>query len=509
VYIDSIEEVGEAECFDLQMEDQRHPYFFAGGIATHNCFQEQIMRVARDIAGFSMGEADELRQVMGKKQKEKVPYYRAKFIDGAVEQGITRKLAEDIFAFVEPFAGYGFPKGHAVAYGWIAYQTAYLKANHPREYLAALMTSVKDKTDKLVEYLEEAKKVGVAVLPPDVNESRVDFTVIGAEIRFGLAAIKGAGEGAVRAIIETRERDGRFVDLFDFVKRADSRQINRKVFEALIKCGALDSMPGNRAEKLDALDTALEIAGRAARDRESGQASLFGEIETVHDELKPALRKLPAPPVLEALGWEKETLGIFVSGHPLADVAEALARGGVVAIKDLRTKPDDELVTVAGMLTAVRRTMTKAQQQMLIATLEDMTGSVECIVFPKTYAQLQTAFIPDAIVTLRGRVRFRERRGTIPGDEAPLELSLTVNEAKPYERRQVVPLPKGWHVSLGSVNEIDALARLLDESPGTVPVVMHIGEDIEKLPRGISNAIYVQRELESNFGRSRVWEAPI
>ena len=509
VYIDSIEEIEEAECFDLQVEDQCHPYFFAHGVATHNCYQEQVMKIARDIAGFSMGEADELRQVMSKKQKEKVPYYRAKFIDGAVEQGITRKLAEDIFAFVEPFAGYGFPKGHAVAYGWIAYQTAYLKANHPREYLAALMTSVKDKTDKLVEYLEEAKKVGVAVLPPDVNESRVDFTVIGQEIRFGLAAIKGAGEGAVRSIIETRERDGRFVDLFDFVRRADTKQINRKVFEALIKCGALDSLPGNRAEKLDALETALEIAGRAARDRESGQASLFGDVAAAHEELKPALRTLSSPPVLEALAWEKETLGIFVSGHPLADVAEALARGGAVAIKDLRGKEDDEFVTVAGMLTGVRRTMTKAQQQMLIATLEDMTGSVECIVFPKTYAQLQAAFIPDAIVTVKGRVRFRERRGTVPGDEAPLELSLTINEAKPYERRQVAPLPKGWHVSLGSVNEIDALARLLDESPGTVPVVMHIGEDIEKLPRGISNAIYVQRELESIFGRSRVWEAPI
>jgi DNA polymerase-3 subunit alpha len=473
------------------------------------CYQEQAMQIARDIAGFTMGEADELRQVMGKKQKEKIPRYRAKFVEGAVKLGIERKLAEDIFAFVEPFAGYGFNKSHAVAYGWIAYQTAYLKANHPREYLAALMTSVKDKTDKLVEYLEDAKKVGVAVLPPDVNESGEDFTVVGPDIRFGLAAIKGAGEAAVHAIIEAREREGRFPDLFDFVKRVDTRFINRKVFEALVKCGALDSLPGNRAQKLDALDTALEIAGRAARDRESGQASLFAEIETTHRELKPALRLLPAPPVLEALGWEKETLGIFVSGHPLADVADALARGGAVPVKELRSKAEDELVVVAGMLTAVRRTLTKAQQQMLIATLEDMSGSVECIVFPKTYAQLQTAFVPDAIVTLKGRVRFRERRGAMPGDEAPVELSLTVNEAKPYERRAVAAPPKGWHVAASSVNEIDALARLLDESPGTIPLVMHVGEKTERLPRGISDSIYVKNELESIFGRSGVWEAPV
>jgi DNA polymerase-3 subunit alpha len=175
----------------------------------------------------------------------------------------------------------------------------------------------------------------------------------------------------------------------------------------------------------------------------------------------------------------------------------------------LRSKTDDEFVTVAGMLTAVRRTLTKSQQQMLIATLEDMTGSVECIVFPRTYAELQAAFVPDAIVTLKGRVRFRERRGSMPGDEAPVELSVTVNEVRPYERRIVAPAPKGWHVTASSVKEIDALARLLDESPGGVPVVMHVGENVERLPRGISDSIYVKNELESIFGRSGVWQAPL
>jgi DNA-directed DNA polymerase III PolC len=398
---------------------------------------------------------------------------------------------------------------HAVAYGWIAYQTAYLKANHPRAYLAALMTSVKDKTDKLVEYLEDAKKVGISVLPPDVNESRVDFTVVGEDIRFGLAAIKGVGEGAVRAVIEARERGGPFLDLFDFVGRVDTKQINRKVFEALVKCGALDSLPGNRAQHLDALDTALEISIRTARDRDSGQVSLFGDVEQSHAELRPALRNLPPPPVLEALGWEKETLGIFVSGHPLADVAEALARGGAVAVKDLRGKQDDEVVTIAGMVTAVRRTLTKAQQQMLIATVEDMSGSVECIVFPKSYAQLQAAFVADAIVTVKGRVRFRERRGATPGDESPVELSVQVAEVKPFERRAPVAAPKAWHVSATSVNEIDALANLLGESPGTVPVVLHVGERAERMPRGLSTAVYVKNELESIFGRSGVWEGPL
>jgi DNA polymerase-3 subunit alpha len=474
------------------------------------CYQEQAMQIARDIAGFTMSQADELRKVMGKKQKEKIPEYREKFVTGAIATlGITEKLASDIFAFVEPFGGYGFNKSHAVAYGWIAYQTAYLKANHPRAYLAALMTSVKDKTDKLVEYIDEAKKGCIAVLPPDVNASLTDFTVVNEDIRFGLAAIKGVGEGAVRSIIDARARGGPFVDLFDFVDRIDLRTLNRKVVEALIKCGALDPLPGNRAQKLDALDAALETATRAARDKESGQFSLFGEAAVVRDGLKPQLRALPAPPVLEALAWEKETLGIFVSGHPLADVADALARGGAVALKDLRSRDDDDFVTVAGMLTAVRRTMTKQQQQMLVATLEDMTGSVECIVFPKSYAQLQAAFVPDAIVTIRGRVRFRERRGSVPGDDAPVEVSVTVNEANAYERTHAPPAPLGWHVKAQSVREIDALARLLEESPGMVPVVLHVGTESERMPRGISNSVYVRNELESIFGGGRVWEGPL
>ena len=395
---------------------------------------------------------------------------------------------------------------HAVAYGWIAYQTAYLKANHPRAYLAALMTSVKDKTDKLVEYIDEAKKIGLSVLPPDVNESLVDFTVVGEDIRFGLAAIKGAGESAVRAIIAAREKDGRFVDMFDFVKRVDPKNMNRKVFEALIKCGALDSLPGNRAQQLDALESALEVAVRAARDRESGQFSLFGDSEVVHEELKPSLRLLPAPPVLEMLGWEKETLGIFVSGHPLADIAEALVRGGAVPVKDLRTREDGDFVSIAGMVTGVRRTMTKAQQQMLIATIEDMTGTVEAIVFPKNYASLQAPFVADNIITVKGRVRFRERRGAQASEDAPIEMSIQVDEAKPYERRNVAPAPKAWHVSAKNTNEIDALARLLDESPGAVSIVLHVGERAEPMRRGISNSIDVKAELESIFGNSGVWE---
>jgi DNA polymerase-3 subunit alpha len=471
-------------------------------------YQENIMQIVRDCAGFSMGQADELRKVVGKKQKDKIPVYKEKFLAGCGENGIGPDVADQIFAFIEPFAGYGFNKAHATAYGWIAYQTAYLKANFPLQYLAALMSSVRDKTDKLVEYIDEAKKMGIPVLPPDVNASLVDFAVVGEQIRFGLAAVKGVGENAVRSILSTRESGGPFVDLFDLVQRVDIKAVNRKVYEALIKCGALDTLPGNRAQQLDALETALEVASREARDRELGQASLFGMIEEPHPSLKPSLRPLPAPSTMEQLGWEKETLGIFVSGHPLADVADALARTGAVLVRDLRNVEDDAQVKVAGLITAVRRTMTKAQSQMLIATIEDTTGAIECIVFPKQYGELQARFVEDAIVVITGRLRQRERRGATPGDEAPVDLNVSVNDVQPFDRsaalRAAPAAPAGWHVTVRSREHIDRLATLISEWPGTTPLILHInGSEVQ---RGVASDRRVGERLAAIVGDRYVEE---
>jgi len=507
VFIDSIEEIGYDDCFDLQMEDQQAPYFIANGAVSHNCYQEQVLRIARDIAGFSMSEADELRKVVGKKQKDKIPYYKEKFIAGCLANDVSAELGERVFAFIEPFAGYGFNKAHAVAYGWIAYQTAYLKANYPLQYFAALMSSVRDKTDKLVEYIDEAKKMGIAVLPPDVNASLVDFAVVGQEIRFGLAAVKGVGESAVRSILDAREAGGPFIDLYDMVNRVDVKAVNRKVYEAMIKCGALDPLPGNRAQLLDALDGALEVAARELRDREMGQSSLFGMIEEPHPSLKPSLRPLPAPSTMEQLGWEKETLGIFVSGHPLADVTEALGRTGAVPIRDLRNFEDDSMVKIAGLVTAVRRTLTKAQAQMLLATIEDTTGAIECVVFPKQYADLQARFVEDAIVVITGRLRLRERRGSTPGEEAPVELNVSVSEVQPFDRasvRHAAPPPDGWHVTVTQREHIDGLAVLISEWSGTTPLVLHInGSTVQ---RGVAPDRRVRERLVAIVGEINVRE---
>lgn len=476
-------------------------------------YQEQIMQMAREIAGFTLTEVDELRKTISKKQKDKVPYYQEKFVAGAAAtSNIDRALGERLFHYIEPFAGYAFNKAHAAAYAWIAYQTAYLKAKHPLQYLAALMTSVKDKTDKLVEYIEESKHIGIDVLPPDVNESLVDFTVVGDGIRFGLAAIKGVGEGAVRNIIETRERAGRFTDIFDLAGRVDPRLVNRRVFEALAKCGALDGLPGNRAQKLAALDTALELAARTTRDAELGQVSLFGDAASQAPTLAPTLPRVAAPTTREMLSWERETLGIFVSGHPLAEIAPLLRRAGATPIKELQELPDDAAVTIAGTVTGARRTLTKTGQQILIAQLEDTSGVCDVVLFSKAYPQAQHLFENDAILIVKGRLRLRERPGAAPGDEPRVELSVAANEVSKFVPPAVAAFGgavRGWHVDVTRRDQIDRLARLIDEWPGEVPVVMHVQGRSQRVARAIAADARVRHELECIFAPQGVREGAL
>jgi DNA polymerase-3 subunit alpha len=374
------------------------------------------------------------------------------------------------------------------------------------------MTSVKDKTEKLVEYIEEARKIGIEVLPPDVNESLTDFAVVDAAIRFGLAAIKGVGEAAVRVVIETRERDGRFADLFDFARRIDAKLVNRRVFEALIKCGALDGLDGNRAQKLAALDTALELAARMTRDAELGQVSLFGESSAETPTFVPKLPSVAAPTTREMLSWERETLGIFVSGHPLAELAPLLARSGATPIKELRDLADDSAVTLAGTVTSVRRSLTKAGQQILVAQLEDMTGACDVVLFSKVYAQVHHLFESDAILIVKGRVRLRERPGPAPGDEPRVELSVAANDVSVFVPPVAPALGgavRGWHVEVTDRDQIDRLARLIDEWPGEVPVVMHVRGRSQRVARAIASDAQVRDELERIFAPQGVREGTL
>ena len=482
-------------------------------------YQEQVMQIARELAGFTLGQADELRKVMGKKQVDKVPVYRKKFVDGCVANGIDEALAERIFGFIEPFAGYGFNKSHSVCYGLIAYQTAYLKANYPQQYMAALASSMRDKTEKLVEYIEESRTLGIDVLPPDVNTSQSDFSADGAAIRFGLSAIKGVGEGAVRAIIAARESGGAFADVFDLTARVDTKQLNKRVLEAMVKAGALDSLPGNRAQQLDAVEDALGAAGRAARDRELGQASLFGGLgadDAAGPAVAHALRELPPPPQAEALAWEKEHLGLYLSGHPLAEAASLLYARTGRSIRDLQRASDDELVSVGGIVVEMRKVLTKHQQQMLIARLEDTTGSVEVVVFPKVYPLVQQHFERDRVLIVKGRLRIREARGAaaaaaVEGEDeaAPMEVTIHVNEAAPFDYDAAARSARGWHLSVASKAQIDRLHALAAEWPGEVPLVLHHGARSKRLPGGISGAPQIRTELERIFGAEAMREGDV
>jgi DNA polymerase III alpha subunit len=319
------------------------------------------------------------------------------------------------------------------------------------------------------------------------------------------------GEGAVRCIIETRSQDGRFTDLFDLAKRVDAKQVNRRVYEALIKCGALDGLSGNRAQKLAALDTALELAARTMRDAELGQVSLFAQTAQA-PALAPKLPGVPAPTTREMLAWERETLGIFVSGHPLAEIAPLLKRAGAMPIKDLSKVPDDAAVTIAGTVTAVRRTLTKSGQQILIAQVEDTSGICDVVLFSKAYAQLQQHFENDAIVIVKGRVRLRERPGASPGDEPRIELSVAANDVLrfvPPAIRVHAAGAHGWHVEVTHRDQIDRLARLIDEWPGEVPVVMHVQGRSQRVARAIANDARVRGELERIFAPQGVREGTL
>ena len=424
-------------------------------------YQEQVMQICRELAGYSVGQADAMRKVIGKKIKEKIPVEREKFVKGCVVNGIDKNLAERIWLFIEPFAGYGFNKAHSVCYGLLAYRTAWLKANHPVAFMAALLTSVKNNTDKLVEYLAECATLRVRILPPDVNESTTDFTVANDAIRFGLGALKNVGDGAIVELIAKRA-DHPYVSLADIGARADGRQVNRRVLESMIKGGALDTLPGNRAQKLAGLEAALDYGQQLARDRDLGQTSLFGGHGgdvLPPPELPRAADFAPAA----KLSYEREAIGVYLSGHPLADRAADLARRTTSSVAALRELAEDEFATIGGVVSSIRRVLTKAGGQMLIARIEDLTSSVEVVVFPKWYSELSPAFVDDAILVVRGRVKERRSVGkpayAVPAvegadDDRP-EVSLQAVEVWPLDRaptsRVAAPRVDTTRISQGNV----------------------------------------------------------
>ncbi len=368
-------------------------------------YQEQIMRAAVELGGYTLSESDELRKVIAKKQKEKLEKHREKFIHGAQERGIPADVAEAIFADWEEFARYGFNKSHAADYGIIAVQTAYLKTHYPVEYMTALLSASKNETEKVAFYVADCRSMGIEVLPPDINASGYDFTIEDrpgrpAAIRFGMGAVKNVGQGPVDLILEAR-KEGPFADLNDLARRADLQKVGKRALECLVRVGALDSL-GERKAILQALDQIISISASHFRALNCGQMSFFGTIAGVEEEI--SLPNVPSLDRREQLEWERELIGLYVSDHPLTPYLPALQRKVTHFSAQLSAAQHDEKVIVAGMVTRFRNHQTKKGSLMGFVTLEDIQGSIDLVIFPKSWDRYSSLVGMDQVLIAYGRV---------------------------------------------------------------------------------------------------------
>ncbi len=379
-------------------------------------YQEQVMQIASVLAGYSLGEADILRRAMGKKQAEVMEAEQQRFVERARARGIGAEPATKVFDLMAFFAGYGFNKSHSAAYALVAYQTAWLKANHPVHFMSALLTNDKSNTDKLVKYIGECREMGIEVLPPDVRASGLDFTVDGSRIRFGLSAIKNVGEGAIRSILDARASRGRLESLYELCEAVDPRQVNKRVLEALVQSGALDGLGASRAALQTAIDASLDLGQKRRAEREAGQTSLFGG--DVPDAESPPVEMPDVPDWDERtrLAGEKASLGFYVSGHPLSSYRELLDEFGTHTTATLREAESATEVAIGGVLNEPRRRKSRKGEWWCTVSLEDLTGSVEILVFPKAYTACQAVLAPEALVMVTGRVEIDEDRVRVMAD---------------------------------------------------------------------------------------------
>ena len=432
-------------------------------------YQEQVMAIAQKLAGYSLGNADLLRRAMGKKQKEKLEEEFEPFRSGMIERGFSQASIKKLWDVLVPFSDYAFNKAHSAGYGLVSYWTAFLKANYPAEYMAALLTSVKDDKDKMAIYLNEARRMGVSVLPPDVNASMVDFTTVGVDVRFGLSAVRNVGEGVVESIVKTRNSKGLFTSFQDFLDKAELSVCNKRVLESLIKAGAFDSLNHARrallAIHLDAIDAVTDTK----RAEAVGQFDLFGGIS--EPSAGNQIINIPDLPEWEKsmlLNYEREMLGLYVSDHPLFGLEHVINANSEISIADIQNDelPHDRAVLVAGMVSGIQRKVTKQGASWAIATLESLDGVIDVMVFPQTYSQYGQLLTQDSIIQLRGRLDKRE-------EDSPkfvaLEIMLPQFQEMPVgalrlyvpSQRLVPPL-------------VEKLKSILASHPGTTEVQLEV-----------------------------------
>jgi DNA polymerase-3 subunit alpha len=478
-------------------------------------YQEQVMQIAQVLAGYSMGEADILRRAMGKKDPEEMAAQRERFVEGAKAKKISHEKATEIFDQMETFARYGFNKSHSAAYALVSYQTAYLKAHYPVEFLAALMTWEMDDTDKVIKNLAECRLKGVEVLAPDVNESRADFTPAGDKIRFGLTAVKNVGGKAVEVILESRREDGPFESLFDFCRRVDLTAVNRRVIESLIKCGAFDSTGVSRARMMAVLDDAMRAGQAHQRDRESNQIDIFAVLGVPAKAGKKPGDVYPQAPewsAQEALAFEKEALGFYITGHPLDKfdrVIKKMTSGSIAALKEKASAGE---VALGGVVSALRLRNTKKGDRYGTFNLEDKTGFLEVIAWPDVYKKCGALLAADDPILVKGRLEVGEERiQVIANDITSLAQAAAKGRANGNgsgdDRRESEKLHLHARESEFSADELVQLRDMLLEFPGTCTVFLHLyaasqSETVIELPSQVRVAVTPELEasVEKHFG---------
>jgi DNA polymerase-3 subunit alpha len=431
-------------------------------------YQEQVMQIASRMAGFSLGEADIVRKAMGKKLATVMTSMREKFIDGARKNKISEKSAVQVFDLMEQFAQYGFNKSHSTAYALLAYQTAYLKVHYPVQFMAALLSSEIGNTEKIVMYIAECKDMGIPVLPPDINESDLDFRSLGGRIRFGMLAIRNVGEGAIRSVLQFRSSFGRFRSLFHFCEEVDSRSLNKRVLESLVKSGALDSLGWKRSQCMAMADVAIEYGQKVRRDRESGQKGLFAELASEQAGIsEPSPPDIPEWPSEQRLAFEKETLGFYVSGHPLDRFAAEVSRFSGKNIAELVGEAKSVECKIAGIVTDFRTRRTKKGDLMALFSLEDLTGAVETVVFPNSYPKFEPYMTADFPVLVSGRFEAEDGKicKVIASDLQPL-LGIAERNAK--------TLRISANISNLSPESATQLHRLLESNRGDTGVEVEL-----------------------------------
>jgi DNA polymerase-3 subunit alpha len=428
-------------------------------------FQEQVMQTAQVIAGFSMADADDLRKAMGKKIPSVMRKQEEKFIAGCVEQGHPESLANELFGFIEHFSGYGFVKSHSAAYALVAYQTAWLKAHYPAEYMAALLTAVKSNKDKTAQYLHECRMMEIPVLVPGVNVSERDYKASDSEIVFGLSAVRNVGEAVVDLIVAEREKNGDYEDFFDFIDRVDIQVLNKRTIESMIKAGAFDSTGDTRRGLFEIVHQVVDTTLERRRAEEAGQYSLFGGGDSVVSDVPREVADHEWDKKIR-LGFEKEMLGLYISDHPLLGIEKMLAQMTDTPIPGLWDREDRSQVTIAGVIGSVNRRYTRKGDPMVYFSVEDLQGSVEAVAFPRTVAEHGPMIREDAIVVMRGRVDHR-------GDDVKFMVQ-SISEPNLSEDRTVRVRVSATRLSSAVVED---LKLVLTNHPGSAPVYIHMTAD--------------------------------